>query len=247
MKRTLLGITSWLLIPAAFYLGMKLRAKAPRQPPPPGPFQGSVGDGEVIDYRLLVLGDSSACGVGVDRIENSLAPQIASFIHGSTGCAVSWRIAGFNSATTEQLRDHVVPNLDCADYTHIVVSVGTNDMKNFHTRRRFKNGFGGLLYALHARWPDATIVWQPLLDMRTVPSFSPLLATIMQIRRDLIQDMAEQLCRERHGRVGPMLDATDPLGFSIDGFHASAEGYRFWAGRLADTIIASSNLTTDQN
>ena len=82
------------------------------------------------------------------RSENGLAAQLAALIAASTGRAVRWRAAGFNSATSGQIRDHVVPNLAADPWTHIVLAIGTNDVKNFHSLPRFKKEFGGLLYAL---------------------------------------------------------------------------------------------------
>ncbi len=237
MDHRLNGIVSWLLLPVAITLGLRLRANTPRQLPPPGSRLGHVGKSGHPAYSILVLGDSSAAGVGADEVGGSLAPQLAHILHRETGEPVSWRIADANSAISEEVRDHVVPNLEPAAYTHIILCVGTNDTKNYLTARRFKKGFGGLLYALHAKWPDIPVIWTPMLDMTTVPGLPPLLGRILQMRAEIINRRGRQLCRERHAIVAPALEATDPAGFSVDGFHASAAGYHYWASLLAQTIL----------
>ncbi len=125
-----------------------------RMLPAKGPVRHRIaGTGEPL--QLLVLGDSSSAGVGVDLSEEGLASQLAGRLGQLTGRPVIWRSAGFNSATSGQIRDHVLPNLSADPWTHIVITLGTNDAKNFHTTRRFKKEFGGLLYALRAKWPEA--------------------------------------------------------------------------------------------
>ncbi len=240
LKRFYYGVASWVLAPAALYQGLRVRASTVRQTPPLGPQSGTVGEGEPV-LRILVIGDSSACGVGVSTVDETLAPQIARVLHDRTSKAVRWQISGSNSATSEQIRDHVVPNLERKPYTHIILSLGTNDMKNYHTVGRFKKAFGGLLYALHAKWPDATLIWSPLIDMKTVPGFPGPLSSILQMRRELVNDMGMRLCRERYADVAPVLESSNPLGYSMDGFHASAAGYAYWAELLAETILDHSD------
>ncbi|MEX3010378.1 SGNH/GDSL hydrolase family protein [Hoeflea sp. TYP-13] len=231
------GLVSWLLAPVALVQGMLLRSRTPRLQPPDGRPFGQVGSGSEPAYRLLVIGDSSAAGVGADHIDETVGAQLAQILHEQTGDAVSWRNAGSNSAICEEVRDHVVPNLERLPYTHIIVAAGTNDMKNFLTAKRFKKGFGGLLYALRAKWPEAAIIWSPMIDMRTVPSLPAALANILEMRARIINRKGRQLCRERYAIAAPQLQTLDSSGFSVDGFHACGKGYRFWAELLAGTIL----------
>ncbi len=244
MGNRLNGPLTWLLSPLALYQGLRVRASTPRLLPPPGSRSGQAGSGAEAGYKLLIVGDSSAAGVGTDHVEESLGPQLAGILHDRTGATVRWRVAGANSAISEQVRDHVLPHLEPEPYTHIVLCIGMNDMKNFLTARRFKKGFGGLLYALHTKWPDATLVWTPLLDMTTVPSLPWLLGRILEMRAAIFNPLAEQLCTERCAIVAPRLDSSNPAGFSVDGFHASPAGYHYWAGVLADTILDHQGAQT---
>jgi lysophospholipase L1-like esterase len=164
-------------------------------------------------------------------------PNLAQRLERRYGQPVSWRTAGANSATTEELRDYVVPNLAPEPYTHIVILAGTNDMKNFLSRRRFDDGFGGMLFAMHAKWPDATMIWSPIIDMRTVPALPWPLGAILELRVKMMNALGEQLCRERFAIAAPQLEAHDMEGFARDGFHASAKGYGYWADLLADVIF----------
>ncbi|MCB1382878.1 MAG: SGNH/GDSL hydrolase family protein [Notoacmeibacter sp.] len=230
-------MATYLALPVYVWQGLAVRRKTPRLPTPPGPVTGDIA-GEGKPFRLLVIGDSSAAGVGVDDTRDGLAVQMAEGLHERTGRPVIWRAAGSNSATSALVRDHVVPHLEPRDWTHVAISLGTNDMKNFHSVSRFKREFGTLLYALRARFPQAAIVWAPMIDMRCVPAMPKALAQILDIRGDAISAKGIQLCHERSARVLEPLSNVQPEGFCHDGFHASKAGYRAWGRHLADQIAA---------
>lgn len=236
MNNFLAGPISWLLVPLALIKGISVRRVAPRLPPPRGPLRGQHGEG-AAEIRLLVIGDSSAAGVGADRIEDTLGPQLAAILRQATGKVVSWRSAGANSAIAAQVRDHVIPNIEERDFTHVVVTVGTNDAKNFVSRSAFKKGFGGLLYAAHARWPEAKVFWSPVVAMSDVPALPPSLKFILGLRAGIINATGAQLCRERYATAVDPLPVEGPEGFAIDGFHANAAGYKHWAQHLAGFML----------
>jgi lysophospholipase L1-like esterase len=239
MNNFIAGFISWLLLPVAAYYGLQIRRKTPRLPPPRGSQRGRLGTSgdSSADLRILIMGDSSAAGVGADRVEDTLAPQLAAVIQARSGQSVSWRAAGANSAVARDLRDRILPNIEERDFTHIVLTVGTNDMKNYLTAMQFKKGFGGLLYAIHARWPDAKVVWSPVLHMPDVPVLPPVLAWILSLRTRIINQMGYRMCRERQGVAATPLPITSHEGFAVDGFHANTAGYRHWAEHLAGYLM----------
>lgn len=235
MNNFLAGPVSWLLLPVALFKGLGVRRTVPRLPPPRGRPKGQIGEGEA-GTRLLIIGDSSAAGVGADQIGDTLGPQLAALLHEATGRPVAWRNAGANSATAAQVRDYVVPHIEERDFTHVIIAVGTNDAKNFKSRSAFKKGFGGLLYAIHARWPDAEVFWSPVIAMADVPALPSSLGFILGLRAQIINAMGVQLCRERNATAITPLPVEGPGGFAVDGFHANALGYKHWAQHIARFI-----------
>ncbi|MGI6856553.1 SGNH/GDSL hydrolase family protein [Mesorhizobium sp. 1B3] len=234
----LLGALTWLAFPAYVWQGLGVRRRTERMLPADGPVLHRI-EGREPGLSLLVLGDSSAASVGIGRSEDGLAHQLSLIIAARTGRAVNWRAAGFNSATSGQIRDHVLPNLAADPWTHIVLSVGTNDTKNFHTVSRFKKEFGGLLYALRAKWPEARVIWSPVVEFTRVPALPALLGQILEIRAGEINRMGTRLCHERGAVPATRLPILDPqAGFSTDGFHASEAGYRAWAEHIVDIVVA---------
>jgi len=116
--------------------------------------------------------------------------------------------------------------------------IGTNDIKNFHSLPRFKKEFGGLLYALRAKWPDARIVWQPVIALTDVPALPRALARLLETRARAINALGTRLCLERRATPAERLPITDAIaGFSSDGFHASEAGYRAWAEHLLPFVM----------
>jgi lysophospholipase L1-like esterase len=236
----LLPLLTWFAFPIYVWQGLGVRRRTGRMLPAHGPVVHRI-DGTEPVISLLVLGDSSAASVGIGHSENGLAAQLSKLIWQRSGQAVNWRAAGFNSATAGQLRDHVLPNLSADRWTHIVLSVGTNDTKNFHSVPRFKKEFGGLLYALRAKWPEARVVWSPVVEFTRVPALPPLLGKLLEIRAGAINGLGERLCLERGAVPASRLPILDPLaGFSTDGFHASEIGYKAWAEHLLDFVMEES-------
>lgn len=237
------ALISWLAFPVYVWQGLGVRRRVERMLPAKGPVRHFIkGEGDPI--RLLVLGDSSAASVGIGHSDHGLASQLSLRLAAKTGRPIVWRAAGFNSATAGQLRDFVLPNLAPEDWTHIVVSVGTNDAKNFHTVKRFKREFGGLLYALRAKWPEALVVWSPVVEMLRVPALPGALGKILEIRASLINRMGMQLCQERGAVPATRLPIIDPAtGFSTDGFHASEAGYAAWADHLLPYVLNGEAVT----
>ena len=228
------ALLSWLAFPAYVWQGLGVRHRSTRLAPPPhnGWLESSLPcKGEAL--KILIVGDSSAAGVGVLTIGESLGGQLPDLLAARLDRPVAVRIAGNNSATAGQIRDHVVPHLTAETYDYICLNIGTNDAKNFHTGRRFCKEFGTLLYALKAKWPTATIIWAGVLDLEQVPALPRPLSRILGIRARLIDHKGKLLCNER-GALAPESDwRIVPENFSDDGFHASEAGYCEWAEKAA--------------
>lgn len=231
MHPILIGLVSTLCFPVYVVVGLYTRARSMRLSPARGPRSGQHGEGEPAT-RLLTIGDSSAAAVGIDKTSGAMGPQLAGLLKVKTGEAVYWHISGHNSAVSSEVRDYIVPNLPPEDFTHILIMLGTNDMKNWHTVRRFKRDFGGLLYALRARFPEARIYWPQAMDMVWVPALPKVLAHILNWRRQLLNRKGAQLCVERGVICIPPLEVENQSGFCRDGFHASEIGYAAWAQHI---------------
>ncbi len=229
------GFLSWLLLPVYVWQGLKIRRKSIRLTPPEGsPVVALEGKGKPL--AILVLGDSSAAGVGVEVFEESVAGRLPHLLSKLTKRPIYCRTAGKNSATAGQIRDFVVPNLSRENYDYIILNIGVNDAKNFHTGRRFCSEFGTLIYALRARFPEAGIIWSGILDLSKIPLLPFPLNKILGMRANIIRRNGLTLCRERGAMAPKSRWEPQPEFFSHDGFHASSEGYRAWAEELAEYI-----------
>ncbi|MEM7464223.1 MAG: SGNH/GDSL hydrolase family protein [Pseudomonadota bacterium] len=227
---------TWLLFPVYAWQGLAIRRKTPRMQPPPNKGQYDFsGGGEKL--KLLVIGDSSAAGVGVDSIEQSFAYLLPQFLNKATKRPVHVRIAGMNSAVSAQIRDYVVPNIEHQHFDYIALNIGINDTKNFHRGNQFCRDFGTLLYALRSRFPGAVIIWSGIPDMQAVPALPSPLNWILGVRSRLLDRNGRILCRER-GALAPEPEWRPlPENFSSDRFHASEAGYREWAENLSAYIL----------
>ncbi len=113
-----------MLTPVLVAQALRTRSRMPRLPEAAGERQGSVGRGPRL--RLLIVGDSSAAGVGVVHQRNALAGQLPALL-AEAGYRVDWHLiaqsglstAGSLNLLQRQPRQH---------YELAVVVTGVNDV-----------------------------------------------------------------------------------------------------------------------
>ncbi len=114
-----------LLAPVLAAQAVATRARLPRLPEAVGPREGMVGRGPRL--RLLILGDSSAAGVGVARQHDALAGHLSRALATSCAARVEWQLlarSGLTSASClAMLGDAAFGVADVA-----VVVLGVNDV-----------------------------------------------------------------------------------------------------------------------
>ncbi|MGB7287147.1 MAG: SGNH/GDSL hydrolase family protein [Salaquimonas sp.] len=235
------SLLSWLALPVYIWQGLAVRRNSLRlEPPAHSGWIEAKSNGarqKIEPIRILLIGDSSAAGVGVRRIEDSLGGQLPGVVSELTGKPVRLRIAGNNSATSSQIRDFVLPHLEPEPYDFICLNIGTNDAKNWHRGNTFCKNFGSLLYALRTKFPSAKIVWSGIIDMQGIPALPSPLNKILGIRSRILNRNGKILCLER-GALAPDPEwQVIPENFAIDGFHASEKGYREWAENLGKYLV----------
>jgi lysophospholipase L1-like esterase len=216
--------------------GRRLRRDTIRLPDAARPWQGTLPGPDPL--RLLVLGDSTAAGVGAATQDDALPGNLARQLAAHTGRGVLWAADGRNGATA---RDLVTDHLDTAVATRwdvVFLTIGANDALGLRTRSAFARDIRVILTALTAV--------SPIVLMSSLPAFGrfELLPNPLRFNLYLHSRSLEDAAREVAATFDtvhmspPPPPYTDGF-FATDLFHPSASGYRDWAEfAIADATAA---------
>lgn len=113
------------LAPLLVAQALHVRRSIPRLPEAQGPRSGVAGTGWAL--RLLVIGDSSAAGVGVSTQQLALAAPLAGHLAELTGAAVHWQLLARSGLTTAQALEWLRAEPALAADVAVIVT-GVNDV-----------------------------------------------------------------------------------------------------------------------
>jgi lysophospholipase L1-like esterase len=228
---------SLLLLPVLIVQGRRVRRATPRLPEAAGPREGrAAGAGPAL--RLLVVGESTAAGVGADNHDEALAGQAARALAGRTGRAVTWRVLGRNGATAALCRTVLLAEAaEPVEADVAVIALGVNDTLRFHAPGRWRRDLRHLAAAIRARCGPVPVVLAGVPPVGRFPALPQPLRGVLGLRAALLECAARRLAAElanaRYVDVPPLEEAVD-VYFAADGFHPSPRGYAAWAGAIAD-------------
>lgn len=215
-----------------------VRRTAVRLPEAAGPREGLAGEGEPA-LRLLVIGDSSAAGVGVQDQSQALAQPLATRLAERLGGAVSWQLLAESGLSTAGARELLARSrVEPADV--VVTALGVNDVSSQLSPGAFVTHTAHLWREVRertgARW--GVVSGLPPMHMLTaVPQ--PLRWYLGRYSSEL--DAAVRSWSGREGLGFCALRWTDdPAYLAADGFHPGPALYPQWAQRLAEVIMQAS-------
>lgn len=215
------------LIPA-IVVGLQKKLTVSRLPDAPAPWEGTIDGAEPL--RVLVVGDSTAAGCGVENRDEMLAARIAHHVSAATGRGAQWRAIGQNGHRTDEfIRDYLADAIAWpADV--IYISLGANDAMGVRNRRRAADNIVTIARALRDANPGAVIA------MSSLPAFfrftrlpEPLRSTLYRVVQGIERTARIRLDRELSIPMNrPPVPYPDGF-FARDGFHPGPLGYDLWA------------------
>ena len=116
-------IAAFSIGPLMFAQGMLVRKYAAELPEATGPRAGVVGEGKPL--RVLVLGDSSAAGVGVDTQDEAIAGQLAAQL--ADHFQVTWELLAKTGATTKSHTQALIEQVE-GKFDAAMICLGVNDV-----------------------------------------------------------------------------------------------------------------------
>jgi lysophospholipase L1-like esterase len=199
----------------------------PRLPDAARPWNGNIeGDDPV---SILVLGDSTAAGVGADTQDDALPGNLARALSSEWERGVSWRAIGENGATTSDIVRRYLDEASDQQYDIIFISIGANDALKLRSARAFRRNFGAIVRRLRSVSPKALIL------VSCLPGFSQFVALPNPLRWALhlhaqsLEAVARQFVRSEPGvLMSPPAPTYTTDFFASDRFHPSPTGYREW-------------------
>ncbi|WP_036565159.1 SGNH/GDSL hydrolase family protein [Nocardioides halotolerans] len=199
--------------------------------------------------KIVLLGDSSAAGYGVERVEDTpgarLASGAAERAHRRVYLRAFAKIGARSSDLAGQLDQALPIEPDVA-----VVLIGANDVTH---RVRPASSVGDLVEAVRRlREAGVAVVVGTCPDLGTV---KPIPAPLKQVARTWSRRLAAAqtiAVVEGGGRtvslgsvLGPEFAAAPGVMFGPDRFHPSAAGYRALASVLLPSVLAAVGLIPD--
>lgn len=222
------------LAPIIYAQARRLRDTMPVLPEPAGLRTGIAGAGRPL--RLIIVGDSSAVGVGAATQDEGLAVPLTRALADRLQSAVHWQLIGKTGLTSEgvlrQLSQGEVQPADIA-----LVVLGANDITSEISLRRALRHRSEIVALLKERAGVAHVVFPGVPEMQIFPALPHPLAWYAGLHASR-NNRAQMRWVRRHQNVHHAdisgLARADLMG--ADGYHPSPALYALVADRLADFI-----------
>lgn len=228
-----------LLFPLLHAQAQGVRAGVVPLPEPPGARAGRVGGGDG-ELRLLVVGDSSAAGVGAAHQQEALAQPLARHLARRLDAAVRWRLIARTGLTSEATLD-LLRGVPVAEADVAVVVVGVNDITQQVPPALALKHRAEIAVWLHAHAGVADVLFPALPEMERFPSLPQPLAwwagqMAQRNNRAQARWAKNWPLAEPRVRHVPMAGVMRADLMASDGFHPGPGLYARVAERLADVI-----------
>ena len=224
------------LLPFAPFLylqGQYVRRKVGRLPDAKGETFGKTGM-EKDSVKLLIIGESTAAGVGARTHETGLAGNFARFLSAKLGKSVEWQVIGRSGITVKETIHELVPKIPDEKFDYILLALCGNEVLKLRSPRTFRRDMKKLIEILENKHEGATffITNAPAVRLSPILPF-PIKPILGQL--SAMHDANAQEFTAKMERVFYFHQPTEvPADFFADGLHPSEKGYEVWSKNMIE-------------
>jgi len=222
------------LAPLLIFQGRRLKASMPKLPEAAG--QRSGVSAECDAYKVLIIGDSAAAGVGVDHQHQALAGQLTNAL--SKELSLDWcLIAKSGADISDCIAVHQAQTTK--DYDVIVISIGVNDVTGHTSASLWQSQLQKLIRVLDKKYHSPHIIFSHIPPMAQFTAIKQPLRWYLGQKSTHLNRLMSAII-ERHNRchllsISGQLNADD---MANDGFHPGPRVYQKWGEQLSQLIIS---------
>lgn len=207
-------------------------------PEPEGPRSGTAGDGPPL--RLLILGDSSAVGIGVATQDLALSGQITQ--HLAPHRQVIFEVVAKSGARTADALQWLKEKPP-AQYDVAVTALGVNDVTKGVSLRRWLQLQAQLFDLLGSKFGARRIIVSGLPPVGQFPLLPHPLRWVLGRQAVRFDQKLRMMVDARSDCAAVKIDLTlDTANMSADGFHPGPTVYAAWAKAVVELIATDARL-----
>lgn len=227
-----------LLMPVLLGQAIYLRMSVIQLPEPEGARSGEVGDGPLI--RLLILGDSSAAGVGVATQQDALLGQAMGLL--APEAKINFDLVAVTGARTADVLGWL-DDLPDKSYDIVVTALGVNDVTKGVSLRRWLRLQNTLFNRIGAKFGAQRIIVSSLPPVGQFPLLPHPLRWVLGRQAARFDRNLHALVDRRPDCVAVRIDlGLDETNMSEDGFHPGPTVYAAWAQEVVRLIRSETDL-----
>lgn len=204
-----------------------------------------VGDEGAPPLRLVMLGDSNALGVGVERVTDTVGGQLAALL--ATDRRVELSSVGVSGSRSSDLATQVARALLGLRPDVAVILIGANDVIGLRSPGEASTYLGSAVRRLREAGVEVVVGTCP--DLGAARAIAPPLRQVVAWWGRRVARAQVRAVHQAGGAVvdlgaetGPVFRA-DPNTLCEDRYHPSADGYRVWAYALLPAVAHAAGVS----
>ncbi|WP_187431612.1 hypothetical protein ROLI_022850 [Roseobacter fucihabitans] len=220
------------LSPVLALQALMVIARTPKLPEAGGVRCGRVGCGPVL--RLLIVGDSSAAGVGVRDQSEALSGQLIAPL--SRHCTVDWHLVAMTGMTTRAMPEHLRRSCQ-GDFDVAVTALGVNDVTRLVNPDKWVAQTRAFHQMLRRDYGIEHIFVTSVPPMGRFPALPFPLSGVLGAHAEAMRSaLDEELKTQEACRLVDPGFQLDPEMMARDGFHPGPALYARWGEVMARQI-----------
>lgn len=224
------GLIRILLGPVLLWQGARVRRDILRLPEPDG-----ARNGGTEGLRVLILGDSSGAGVGVQTQDQALSGRLAAAL---APIPIRWRVLATTGWTTADALS-ALPELANEQFDAAILCLGVNDITTETGLAQWLRDYSDVLARLTENHGIKRAYLCGLPPMGRFPALPQPLRWYMGLQSDAHDDALGDFAAQRpECRHIPVESDLPPTASAVDGFHPGPLVYNELGRKFADAIRA---------